>query len=521
MLRLTRYKMRCAVPRSRSPTWHAVGVYFAEIARPMRESRPVRDDIRSGEQPPCSDEREDHGTIDFSAAWRLIYSEKTPAGPMSTVMRLLRSRLAGNALSLYALHGLNMLVPLIVLPLLLRTIGTRGYGTVMVALSLMGYALPVIDFGFNFTAARAISIARDDPAEVARIYWTTMAAKTVLLALSVAVIAIIVLATPQFRNDWPIFAAGSLLLVGNVAFPQWYLQGLERLKDAAIIQSVARVLSALAVVALVRGPADVWLAATLMAGPPLLGTLAAIVLRMPLAPGRFYRPARGEIAAALAESRHMFTANLTSALNLHTNTLVLGLMRGPESVAVFMLAARLVGFLQGLARPLTQAAYPRASLLFATHREKAWALLRRLAWLVLPPMALASLFLAAFAPALISFFGGPQFDEGIGLLRLMAAIPFVACITTLLAQTVMTNVGLAKELSHINLGIGLLNLALLPVLVHAWSASGAAVALLIAETLGPLLMAAVVRKRIRENAAAASSKGSEALAVNSDLRRGP
>src|SRR5262245_53628947 len=105
----------------------------------------------------------------------------TSALSLGAGARLLRSRLAGNVLSLYAIQGLNTLLPLLTLPFLLRALQPAGYGSIMFAQSLMGYALLVVEFGFNFTAARDISVARDKPDDIARIYWTTLAAKSLLL----------------------------------------------------------------------------------------------------------------------------------------------------------------------------------------------------------------------------------------------------------------------------------------------------------------------------------------------------
>src|SRR5580658_4032705 len=110
-----------------------------------------------------------------------------------TLAQFWRRPLLGNALSLYAVQGLNYLVPLLLVPYLLRTLGPNGYGAIVFAQALMGYAVLVTDYGFNLTAARDISIVRDDARAVAKIYWSTMAAKLILFLASCLVIALITL----------------------------------------------------------------------------------------------------------------------------------------------------------------------------------------------------------------------------------------------------------------------------------------------------------------------------------------
>ena len=365
----------------------------------------------------------------------------------------------------------------------------------MLAQSLAGYAIILTEFGFNLTAARDISVARNDPGVVARIYWTTLVAKTLLMLVSMVVLGLVILVTPAFRSQWPVFVASGLLVAGNVAFPQWYFQGLERLRDVAVVQAVAKCFVAASVVVLVHGPRDTWVAALIMAAPQLAGAAAALCLRMPLVPSLFYRPTAADVLSALRHSAHMFASIVSTTLYLHTNTIVLGLMSGAREVALYSIGTRLIGALQSVASPVVQAVFPRASFLFAHQPEQAWALLRRAAHWALPAIGLASLMVAVFAPTIVRLIGGPEYADAAGVLRIMAAIPLLVTLAAALSQIVMINIGLSKQLFRIYLAVGCTNLLLLPILVLAYASRGAAAALLIAETIGPILMLAAIKAR--------------------------
>ena len=75
--------------------------------------------------------------------------------------RVIRSRLGGNISALYAVQGLNYVLPLLMLPYLLRVLGPQSYGIIIFTQSLARYAVIVTDFGFTLTATRAISISRE------------------------------------------------------------------------------------------------------------------------------------------------------------------------------------------------------------------------------------------------------------------------------------------------------------------------------------------------------------------------
>ena len=405
--------------------------------------------------------------------------------------------IVGDALSLYAVQGLNYLVPLLLLPYLLRVLSPEGYGSIAFAQSLVGYAIILTEFGFNLTAARDISVARSDPATVARIYWTTVAAKTLLLIVSLVILLAVTAATPDFRRQWPIFAASSLLVVGNVAFPIWYFQGLERLREVAVLQAIAKCLVAGGAVVLVRTEKDTWIAALILATPQLMGAAAALCLRKRLAPAQFYKPSINDILAAFRHSSHMFASILSTTLYLNTNTLFLGILSGERAVALYSVGSRLVSALQSVASPIIQSVFPRASLLFAERPEQAWALLRRVAVFVLPLVGVASLSLAIFAPIVVKLIGGQAYAEASSVVRIMAFIPLLVTLATALSQLIMVNMGLTRQLLRIYVAVGCANLLVLPILVTRFAAAGAALALLAAEALGPILMISTLRARSR------------------------
>lgn len=393
-----------------------------------------------------------------------------------------------NALYLYTVQGLNYLVPLIQVPYLMRTLGPHNYGAVILAQALMGYAVVATDYGFNLTAARDISIVRDDAVAVARIYWTTMAAKLLLLLVSLMVIALVVWLTPALRQSWPVIAGTSVMVLGSVAFPQWYFQGLERLRETAAIQGLAKVVTSIAVFTLVRSSADLSAAAFITSSPQLAGVIAACCLGRSVAPPIFFKPTLADIRKALDSGWHMFVSGASITLYGHTNTFVLGLVCGESAVALYNVGYKLIFTLQSLFSPVIQAVYPRASLLFNQEPEQGWLLIKRVAQLLMPAVIVASLLLAIFAPYVVDLVGGGAYAGATSVTRILCVVPMCVVAAMLLAQCVMVNTGLTKSLARIYLLVGLINLAVLPELVWKFAADGAAISLVLAELLGPLLM---------------------------------
>ncbi len=253
----------------------------------------------------------------------------TNASALKMLLSRLRGRhFVGDALSIYVLQALNYGVPLLTLPYLLRVLGPQAYGSIALAQAVMGFALILTDYGFNLTAVRDISIARNNPLLVARVYWFTMATKVFLMACSVPALAALVLLVPQLRNEWPVFAACWTMVLGNVLFPQWYFQGVQRLREAVVMQVIARCAVTAAIFILVRSPADAVGAALLMSVAQVAAFLVAIAAGRVPSPKTFRRPSVTEVSGSLAASWHLIAGTMATTLYIQANPFVLGLLCG-------------------------------------------------------------------------------------------------------------------------------------------------------------------------------------------------
>jgi O-antigen/teichoic acid export membrane protein len=409
--------------------------------------------------------------------------------------KLFSTRLGTNILSLYAVQGLSYLLPLLVLPYLLRVLGPDGYGSVAFAQALLGYAVMLTDYGFNLSATRAISLARDNPAELARIFWATLTAKFLLLLVSALVLVPVVALVPQFREQWQVFAVCGLMVVGSCAFPQWYFQGLERMRAVATIQAVTRLIAFVATFVFVRSSADRVVAAAILSMPTAIAALLCAVAIKSIAPVGGWRPNVRDVCAAFTGNWHLFVSIAAGTLYLNTNAFLLGLLSGTYAVALYTLANKVALAVFNLFGPIFQATFPRASVAFGQSGPAGRRFVWRLAVLLLPVATLISLLLVVFAPIIIRVAAGGGYTDAIPVLRIMGVLPLLLTAGTLLAQTVMINAGLSQALSRVYVAVGILNLAILPVLILTQEAAGAAASLVIAELVGPILMFVAIRRR--------------------------
>jgi O-antigen/teichoic acid export membrane protein len=406
------------------------------------------------------------------------------------------SRLGANILSLYVAQGLNYLLPLLVLPYLLRVLGPGSYGSIAFAQAFIAYVVILTDFGFHFSATRAVSLARDDAGQLARIFWSTMAAKSLLLVLGALVVVPAILLVPALREHWTLIALCSLVVVGGVILPQWYFQGLERMRAFAAVQVVVKLITLPAIFVFVHSAADELPAAAILSLPTMMAGIICLCTMRIIAPVRFYRPMPADIRAALTSSWHFFVSNAATSMYVSSNAFILGLLSGDYAVGLYSLANKVTLAVFNLLSPIVQATFPRASLLFSRSAKEAKAFVGRLSLLLLPTSALLSAAVVIFAPAIVNLLAGDQYADAVPVLRVMGLLPLILTGATVLAQIIMMNLGLARALSRVYIVVGVLSLILVPVMASRYGALGAAVSLVVVEALGAALMIrAVCRAR--------------------------
>ncbi|MDH7475801.1 MAG: oligosaccharide flippase family protein, partial [Anaerolineae bacterium] len=96
----------------------------------------------------------------------------------------INSALGRNVLSLYALQFANYVLPLIAVPYLVRVLGPEKFGAVAFGQSLMMYFVLMVNYGFDWSATRTISVQRDNLYQVSRTASAVLGTKVLLTIIS-------------------------------------------------------------------------------------------------------------------------------------------------------------------------------------------------------------------------------------------------------------------------------------------------------------------------------------------------
>ncbi|WP_348811799.1 oligosaccharide flippase family protein [Flavobacterium maritimum] len=188
-------------------------------------------------------------------------------------------RLLENFISIYSIQIVGMILPLITLPYVIKTLGFDKYGLIILASSLIAYFQSITDFSFRITATRDVAVFRDSPKKLNLIYSKVLTVKAIFLLVSFSLLTIIILVYPPFYKERLVFFLTMPMLLGYTLFPEWYFQGIEKMRYITILNFSLKIFFTVCVFIFIKNKTDYWIYPLLQsAGSVGVGIIAQYIL---------------------------------------------------------------------------------------------------------------------------------------------------------------------------------------------------------------------------------------------------
>jgi polysaccharide transporter, PST family len=412
----------------------------------------------------------------------------------AAIRAALRHPVAQNATALYAVQFVLTVLPLITLPWLAHVLGPGELGVVVFVQSFSFTLGMVIEYGFQLSATRRIARRRGDREAMARTVAGVLGAKLRLIVAATGVALVALALVPRFREDPRLLAFGWAMAVLQGLNPAWFFTGLERLRLIAAVDVTIRLLTAAAIVGLVRHDDEgtrvlwIWTVGALSS----VTVLTALLYReVP-----FRRPTAPASHGALREGGALFLGAAAVSLYTSATVFMLGLVVSSAQLAIFAAAERVVRAAVRATGPVSAAAFPRVNHLLEAGRPRR---AQRLSATVLAAVVGLGLITAAalelLAAPLVHALFGSAFADSAAVLRVLALLlPAIA-----IGSTVSTLWLIPHRLDRLSTGVALAcggaNVVLTPVVGAAAGPLGAAWVLVGIEVAGALALLRLIRAR--------------------------
>lgn len=406
-----------------------------------------------------------------------------------------KKRLLSNFLSLSILQGVNYILPLITLPYLVRILGPEKFGLIMFAQAFIQYFIVLTDYGFNLSAIQEISIHRNNKEKVSEIFSSVMIIKFSLLIISFIMLTFIVFSFEKFRKDWIVYYLTSGIVIGQVLFPIWFFQGMEKMKYITFLNILSKLIFTASIFIFIHKASDYIYV-------PLInsfGFIVAGIIAMWIVFKDFGIKLRlvelSDIKHQLQEGWHIFISTVAISLYTVSNTFILGIFTNNVIVGYYSAAEKLIIAVQGLLNPVSQTVYPYIAKLVNESKERAIVFIRKMTIVVGSLSLILSLVLFIFSDLIVEIILGSQYQKSIIVLKILAFLPFVIALSNIFGIQTMLTFNYKKAFSNILIAASIINIALALILIPVYKHIGISFAVLTSECFVTITMFLFLKKK--------------------------
>lgn len=353
-----------------------------------------------------------------------------------------------------------IIAPLITYPYLNSRLGVELFGVILSAQMLVGYASVFIDFGSNKVAAKHVSINREDKKKLSEIVCSITYVRCILFLFVFILYVLIVIVIPKFREYWILFLLMYGLTLNDVLFPQYYFQGIERMKIITIIGTVTKFIFILFVFVAVRSAEDYLFVPILYTLGFAIGGIIAMYMIFKKDGLSFMKPSRKQMMYYIKDSSAVLATDLLCTIKDRFNYLLVGLYSTMSNVVIYDLCIKINGL---ISQPLVicgTVLFPRFSKNHSIKHIKYFMLFSFVITMIM--VIVVNIFL----PEISYFFLKEHVD--LYPIRLFSIAPVLLSISTILSSNVFVAWGYNKYVFY---SIVVTTIAYILSLVLFWATS--------------------------------------------------
>ena len=398
------------------------------------------------------------------------------------IIRLRNNSIIKNLFALGTLQLTNYLIPLIFIPYIIRVVGIEKFGLISFSQALMTFLAVVTDYGFNLSSTREVSLSRGDQTNLSSIYSITFSSKLFLGMAAFLILLAAVFLFPKLEEETLLHLFGFSLVLGQLLFPVWLFQGLEKMHYITILNFASKVITLACVISFINEESDYLYILPCYASGPLLASVAAMFLVRKVFHLNFELSDFVKIRTKLAEGFSLFLSNVSVTLYSSATLIILGAFSTDLIVGYYSAAEKIMLVPRQLLGVFSQAIYSKVCLL----ADQGYNVLEKLWDKLIPPFLvlvfLICLITLVFSNELTFFMTGGPSESVSFLIKLLSFVPFIVALNVKSYQTLLAY-NLRVQCLSVLVFASLSNIVINGLLSYLFGATGTVISLLITETI--------------------------------------
>lgn len=296
--------------------------------------------------------------------------------------------------------------PLITMPYLARVIGVVGFGKIAFASAIVVWFQTITDWGFNFSGARDVARNSESNSKLSEIYSNIFWSRLLLMLICLLVLLLLIGVIPKFNENKTVILLTFLMILGNIFCPDWFFQGVQKMKFMTISNVLSKLFFTCAVFIFIRSADDYILQPLLISiGYIVSGIFATyiIVCRWKI---RIQKPILRNLFTTIKSSKDIFLNNLLPNFYNSFSIIILGFFYGSSSNGKLDAGSKFVSIGQQVNHIISRAFYPLLAKELKYHNVFRYfnlgvAFVGSLALWMLSPWLIHTFFTSAFEDSIL------------------------------------------------------------------------------------------------------------------------
>ena len=391
------------------------------------------------------------------------------------------------------LSGSQVLLPLITWPYITRVLGPVNLGKVNYIDFLSQVFMIVASFGIPFYATREIAYVRGDTLKRG-----VLVKELILLQGIFALIAAGLFALVSYKSwaEQPILCLFGLcnILVGSFTY-EWYVQGMEHFKFAAVRTAFARVLMLVCFFMLVNTSDDYDIYYAIFTFGMIV---TAFINAIKIVKENSFEASKVQLKKHLIPLWHFFLTSSAITIYVYFDTIMLQFItKDALQVGLYTTALKMVKIFLTVIIALSTVLLPRMSYLANENkREEIKTFLSKYFDLVITAGLPVCVGLFLLSPEIIDVIAGSMFSPAVPLMRVLSFLPLIIALSNMFCFQVLVPFKQEKKFLTAVIAGCMVSLSLNFIMIPLYAAQGAAFASTVTEIVVTVLTGVMAYKII-------------------------
>lgn len=386
-----------------------------------------------------------------------------------------------NFISLLTLQGLNVILPFLTIPYLIKTVGLELFGLITFSYTVAYFFQIIVEYGFNTVTSREISIHSENSTKINQIFSDVFITKILLLLFLSFIYIGLILLIPNFSKHYNLYLIQFGCVIGQTLFPIWLFHGLQKMKYITYINVFFKTLFTLAIFVLVKSPEDYWIAPLCTALGIINSGIASLFIVHYQFKIKLVKTSVKRIITQLKSSFYVFLSEIQIAAISNGNILILGFFAGNEAVGIFTSAEKIVRAIGNLQVPLINTLFPYISKEMRQNKTKTLKLLKNLKKYISISLLIIIILLFFNANNIFKILYGKGFDDSILVFKIIVIFPLLSFLDQLYGKLILLTNNEEKNFMNVFLSSSILSIPLSIILSYYFSYIGLSISIIIVQ----------------------------------------